>query len=78
MLSVFPLTVPSAVLTVKNPSGAISFAPVPGSPPFSNGSLAPGQSLTTTQVANGFTVAGTYSATAVFGDDTTAPAMSAR
>ena len=41
-------------------------------PGIDNGSLAAGQSISTTQTANGFTTAGTYSATATFGDDVTA------
>jgi len=66
------LNIPSAVLKIFAPNGAVSFAPVPGPAPLGNGSLAPGQSLTTTVTASGFTTAGTYSATTVFSDDTTA------
>ncbi len=62
---------PSALLTVTNPAGSISFQPIPGSPPLVNGSLAPGQSFTKTVSATGFTSAGVYSASATFGDDPT-------
>ncbi len=62
---------PSALLTVTNPAGLTSFQPVPGPPPFQNGSLAPGQSFTKTVTANGFAAAGVYSASATFGDDAT-------
>ena len=65
-----PSLVPSAVVNVTGPSGASSYQQLPGSPPLANGSLAPGQSISTTTTANGFTTAGTYSATATFGDDT--------
>ena len=61
---------PSALLTVRNASGTPSFQPVPSGPPLASASLAPGQSISLTQTANGFTAAGTYSATAAFGDDT--------
>ena len=67
-------TAPSAVITVRNAAGAVTFQPVPGAPPIYNGSLAPGQTLTTTQAASGFAAAGTYTATATFSDDTTAAA----
>ena len=67
-----PPTTPSAVLTVKNAAGAVTFQPVPGPPPIYNGSLAPGQSISTTQVATGFAAAGVYTATATFSDDTSA------
>lgn len=62
---------PSAEVSVTGPNG-VSYLPLPGEPPFANGSLAPGQSISTTKTANGFTAAGTYSATAVFGDDVVA------
>ena len=64
-------TKPSAVVTVTGPTGAPTFQALPGEPPLINGSLAPGASISTTQTATGFTAAGTYSATAVFSDDTT-------
>lgn len=67
-------TTPAAGLIVKNASGTITFFPVPGAPPLINGMLNPGQSLTETITANGFSAAGTYSATATFGDDVTLPA----
>ncbi len=69
-----PPTAPAAGLTVRNSANNITFQPLPGPPAFANGSLAPGQSLTTTVTANGFTAAGVYTATATFGDDVTAPA----
>lgn len=62
---------PSALVTVTNPAGSISFQPVPGPPPIQNGSLAPGQSFTKTVTATGFAAAGVYSASATFGDDPT-------
>ena len=61
---------PSAVVTVTGPTGGTSYQPIPGEPPLANGSLAPGQTISTTKTATGFTSAGTYSATATFGDDT--------
>ena len=66
-------TKPAASVKVLGPTGAASFDPLPGEPPFVNGSLAAGQSISTTQTATGFATAGVYSATATFGDDTTAP-----
>ena len=68
-----PVTTPAAALTVIGPTGNVSFAPIPYAPNSNNGTLAPGQSISTTQTADGFTTAGTYSATATFGDDTTGP-----
>ncbi len=65
---------PAAGLVVRNAGGAVTFEPVPGPAPVLNASLAPGQSLTTTVTASGFTTAGTYLATATFSDDTTAAA----
>lgn len=62
---------PAAGLIVRNASGTPTFAPLPGAPPLINGMLNPGQSLTETITANGFSAAGTYSATATFGDDVT-------
>lgn len=58
---------PSASLTVTGPTGVQP--PLPPTPPLLNASLAAGQSISTTITANGFTAAGTYSATATFGDD---------
>ena len=66
------LNTPSAVLKIIGPSGAVSLQPIPGPPPIISGTLAPGQTLTMTVTAGGFTTAGTYSATATFSDDTTA------
>ncbi len=63
---------PSANVTVTGPTGAITFQPLPGEPPLANGSLAAGQSISTTKTATGFTAAGTYSAVAAFSDDVTA------
>jgi hypothetical protein len=68
------LNIPAAGIIVRGPSGAITFEPVPGPAPVLNGTLAPGQTLTMTVTANGFTSAGNYSATATFSDDTTAAA----
>jgi hypothetical protein len=65
------LNIPAAGIIVRGPSGAISYDPVPGPAPVINGSLAPGQTLTTTVIANGFTAAGNYSAIATFSDDFT-------
>ncbi len=69
-----PPTAPAAGLTVRNSANNITFQPLPGFPALSIGSLAPGQSLTSTVTANGFTAASVYTATATFGDDVTAPA----
>ena len=65
-------TVPSAGLVFTGPAGGVPVSPLPGQPPLDNGSLAPGQSLTTTQTVTGFTVAGVYTATATFSNDVTA------
>ncbi len=65
----FPVTTPAASLKVIGPTGNVSFAPVPYPAPVYNSSLAPGQTISLTQTANGFTTAGTYSAVATFGDD---------
>lgn len=59
---------PSAVLTIIGPTGSTSFQQLPGAPPLANGSLAAGQSISLTETANGFTAAGTYSASAGFSD----------
>lgn len=64
---------PSASLNVTNPAGSPLFQPAPDPPALQNGSLAPGQSFTKTITVSGFTVAGVYSATAVFGDDINGP-----
>ena len=64
-------TAPAASLKVTGPTGAVSFQPpVPPPPPLSTVLLNPGQSISATTTANGFTAAGVYSATAAFGDDT--------
>ena len=66
------INTPAAGLIVRNASGAVSYDPVPGPAPVLDGTLAPGQSLTTTVTVNsGFTAAGTYTATATFSDDVT-------
>ena len=65
------LNTPAAGLVVRNSSGLIVYAPVPGPAPVLNATLAAGQSLTTTVTANGFTAAGTYNTTATFSDDET-------
>lgn len=67
-------SIPSAGVVVTGPTGTITFQALPGAPPLANGLLNSGQSISLTQVATGFTSAGTYSAKATFGDDTTAPA----
>ncbi len=69
-----PPTSPAAGLTVRNASGATTFQPLPGPPQIINSSLGAGKSISTTITANGFTAAGVYGATAVFGDDPTADA----
>lgn len=65
-------TTPAAGLVIRNAGGTTTFEPIPGPAPVFTGTLKPGQSLTSTVTANGFTTAGTYSATATFSDDTTA------
>ena len=64
---------PSAVVKVIGPNGAVSFQPVPGGPPLDNELLEPGQSISATQTATGFTAAGAYTATATFSDGTSNP-----
>lgn len=64
---------PSVGVKVIGPNGVVSFQPLPGGPPLSSISLAPGQAISTTQEASGFTTAGTYTATATFSDGTSAP-----
>ena len=64
-------TTPAVGLVVRNASGTPTFSPLPAAPNVFPESLAPGQSLTTTITASGFSAAGTYTATATFGDDVT-------
>ena len=67
------LPIPSVAVKVLGPNGLASSQPLPGGPPLNSESLAPGQSISTTQTATGFTTAGTYTATATFSDGTAAP-----
>jgi hypothetical protein len=67
-ISADALTSPPASLTVRNSGGSAVYEPVPGTPPLSSLSLAPGQSLTTTQAVAAYSPAGTYSAVATFFD----------
>lgn len=64
-------THPPAGFIVRDASGNIIFTPVPDPPPLDVLSLAPGQTLTSTQTVSGYTIHGTYSATATFTDSGT-------
>ena len=61
-------TQPAALLTVKDAAGNAVFTPPPGPPPLAVYALQPGQSLSGTQTLAAFGAAGTYTATASFGD----------
>jgi hypothetical protein len=61
-------TAPPAGVIVRDPSGNQIPGGVPGPPPLDTLSLGIGQSLTSTQVISGYTVKGTYNATATFTD----------
>lgn len=61
-------TSPPAGLVVRDPSGIQVPGSVPGPPPLDNTTLAPGQTFTSTQTVSGYTVSGTYTATATFTD----------
>jgi len=67
-ISADALTLPPASLTVRNSGGSPVYQPLPGSPPLSSLSLAPGQSLVSTQAVAAYSPAGTYSASATFFD----------
>ena len=56
---------------MRDPSGNQIPGPVPGPPPLDTLSLAPGQTLTSTQAISGYAVHGTYTATATFTDSGT-------
>ena len=64
-------TAPPAGFIVRDPSGTQVPGSVPGPPPLDTLSLAPGQTLTSTQTVTGYTVHGTYTATATFNDSGT-------
>ena len=64
-------TQPPAGFIVRDPSGNQVPGSVPGPPPLDTLSLAPGQTLTSTQTITGYTVHGTYNATATFNDSGT-------
>ena len=61
-------TQPPAGFIVRDPSGNQVPGSVPGPPPLDTLSLAPGQTLTSTQTIAGYTVHGTYTTTATFSD----------
>ncbi len=61
-------TQPPAGIIVRDSSGNQVPGSVPGPPPLDTLSLAPGQTLTSTQTVSGYAVAGTYTATATFSD----------
>lgn len=67
-ISADALTLPPASLTVRNSGGSLVYQPIPSSPPLSMLSLAPGQSLVSTQAVAVYSPAGTYSASATFFD----------
>ncbi|MEO7717481.1 MAG: hypothetical protein ABIY70_14875 [Capsulimonas sp.] len=60
-------TRPTVTLGINGPTGALFYASLPPPPPLVTATLAPGQSLTSTEVVP-LGGAGVYSATAKFGD----------
>ncbi|BDI28647.1 hypothetical protein CCAX7_006980 [Capsulimonas corticalis] len=63
-------TTPSVTLGIKNAGGTPVYSSIPPPPPLFTATLAPGQSLTSTETVSAFGSTGVYQATAKFGDIT--------